>query len=55
MLVVPAEIAVEVGKIAADILIDDEKGRRRHYERLGLPLDESVDVAALEEFYKPWL
>lgn len=54
VLVVPAEIAEEVGKIASDILIDDEKGRRRHYERLGLPLDESVDVGALEEFYKPW-
>ncbi len=24
------------------------------YERLGLPLDESVDVAQLEAFYKPW-
>ncbi len=54
VLVVPAEVAEEVGKIASDILIDDEKGRRAHYERLGLPLDESVDVEALEEFYKPW-
>ncbi len=54
VLVVPAEVAEEVGKIASDILIDDEKGRRRHYERLGLPLDESVDVEALEEFYKVW-
>ena len=54
VVIVPAEIAEEVGKIASDILIDDEKGRRRHYERLGLPLDESVDVGALEAFYKPW-
>ncbi len=54
VLVVPAEIAEEVGKIASDILIDDEKGRRRHYERLGLPLDESVDIGQLEEYYKPW-
>jgi len=54
LLVVPAEIAEEVGKIASDILIDDEKGRRRHYERLGLPLDESVDVETLEELYRPW-
>lgn len=54
VVVVPAEVAEEVGKIACDILIDDEKGRRRLYERLGLPLDESVDVEMLEEFYKPW-
>lgn len=54
VLVVPAEIAEEVGKIASDILIDDEKGRKRHYQRLGLPLDESVDIEALEAFYKPW-
>jgi len=54
VLVVPAEIAEEVGKIASDILTDDEKGRRRHYERLGMPFDESVNVEMLEEFYKPW-
>ncbi len=54
VLVVPAEIAEEVGKIAMEILIDDEKGRRNHYKKLGLPLDESVNVEALEEFYKPW-
>jgi regulator of RNase E activity RraA len=54
VVVVPAEIAEEVGKIASDILIDDEKSRRRLYGKLELPLDESVDVEMLEEFYKPW-
>lgn len=54
LVVVPAEVAEEVGKIASDILIDDEKGRRRLYERLGMPLDDTVDTDMLEEFYKPW-
>ena len=54
VVVVPAEVAEEVGKIASDILIDDEKTRRVLYGRLGIPLDESVNVEMLEEFYKPW-
>jgi regulator of RNase E activity RraA len=53
-LCVPAEVAEEVGKIASDILIDDEKKRRTYYEKLGIALDDSVDVELLEEFYKPW-
>ncbi len=53
-LCVPAEIAEEVGKIASDILIDDEKARHRLYGKLGLPLDDTVNVEMLEEFYKPW-
>lgn len=51
---VPAEVAEEVGKIASDILIDDEKKRRQLYKKLGIPLDDSVNVEVLEEFYKPW-
>jgi len=54
VVVVPAEVAEDVGKIASDILIDDEKKRRAHYQKLGIPLDDTVDVALLEEFYKPW-
>ena len=54
VLVVPAEVAEEVGKIACDILIDDEKKRRAHYQRLGIALDDTVNVEMLEEFYKPW-
>jgi regulator of RNase E activity RraA len=54
VLVVPAEVAEEVGKIASDILIDDEKTRRVLYGKLGIPLDESVNVEVLQEFYRPW-
>lgn len=54
IVVVPYEVAEEVGKIASDILIDDEKSRRRLYERLNIPLDDSVNVEQLEEFYRPW-
>jgi 4-hydroxy-4-methyl-2-oxoglutarate aldolase len=54
VVVVPFEVAEEVGKIASDTLIDDEKGRRRQYEKLGQPPDDTVNVEMLEEFYKPW-
>ena len=44
VLVVPRECALEVGKIARDIHIDDEKSRAARYRRLGIPLDETVKV-----------
>lgn len=50
-LVVPQELVGDVVKIAKGILIDDAHKRRRLYERLGLPPDETVDVAAMEAFY----
>lgn len=54
VVVVPYEVAEDVGKIACDILIQDEQSRRRLYERLDLPPDESIEVEMIEEFYKPW-
>lgn len=54
VVVVPYEVAEEVGKIACDTLIDDEKGRRRQYEKLGQPMDATVDIDMLEEFYRAW-
>jgi 4-hydroxy-4-methyl-2-oxoglutarate aldolase len=42
VLVVPAELAAEVAARALDILERDRRLRRRLYERLGLPLDETV-------------
>jgi len=54
VVVVPFEVAEEVGKIACDTLIGDERSRRAIYERTGHPLDDSVDIEMLEEFYKPW-
>jgi len=44
VLVVPRQRALEVGKIAREIHIDDEKSRAARYKRLGIPLDETVTV-----------
>jgi 4-hydroxy-4-methyl-2-oxoglutarate aldolase len=44
VLVVPRERALEVGKIAREIHIDDEKSRAARYRRLDIPLDETVKV-----------
>ena len=54
VVVVPYEVAEEVGRIACDTLIDDEGSRRRQYEKLGQALDDTVNVEMLEEFYRPW-
>jgi hypothetical protein len=40
-----------VVRIAAGILIDDAKSRRQLYQRLGMPLDETVAVEEMEAFY----
>ena len=47
VVVVPRRIAVRVGQIAYQELADDMKGRRRLYEELGRPLDQTVNL--LEE------
>lgn len=52
VVVVPREVAAEVADIAAAILIDDMKGRRRLYERLNMPLDDTVNVELVEEYYR---
>jgi len=52
VLVVPYEIAQEVAVHAVAILIADMKGRRRLYEKLNLPLDETVDYERVEAYYK---
>lgn len=51
IVVVPIEIAEEVGIHAQAILLADMKGRRKLYEQLGMPLDETVDVEAVEGYY----
>lgn len=53
--VVPQEVAEDVIRTAAAILVADAKGRRRLYERLNMPPDETVDVEAIEAFYRDWL
>ena len=43
VLVVPREHALAVGKLAREIHDGDQKVRRERYERLGIPLDETVE------------
>jgi len=42
VLVVPRQRALEVGKIAREINVGDEKSRAGRFKRLGIPLDETV-------------
>ena len=53
--VVPAEVAEDVIRVAAKILVGDAKARRKLYDRMNMPHDETVDVEGMEEFYKAWL
>jgi 4-hydroxy-4-methyl-2-oxoglutarate aldolase len=53
--VVPLEVAEEVLVVAARIAIDDKKGRRRLYDRLGRAPDESVDWEAAAAYFKDLL
>jgi 4-hydroxy-4-methyl-2-oxoglutarate aldolase len=49
---VPLEVAQEVAIHARAVLLADMKGRRGLYERLGMPMDETVDVATVERYYE---
>ena len=42
VIIVPREHAVEVGKIAREIHVNDEKSRAEKFKSLGIPLDETV-------------
>lgn len=44
VLVVPRGHAVQVGKLAREINRGDQKKRRERYERLNIPLDETVEI-----------
>lgn len=52
VVVVPIEVAAEVATHAQAILLADMRARHKHYEKLGLPLDETVDYAAVEAYYQ---
>lgn len=52
VIVVPLEVAEEVALHARAILLADMKARRRLYERLGMPLDPSVDYETVEAYYR---
>jgi regulator of RNase E activity RraA len=55
VIVVPLEVAREVIPIAATILLDDMRARRRHYEALGRPMDRTVAFDEARAFYQPYL
>jgi len=42
VLVVPREHALQVGKLAREIYVGDEKGRGRLYQKLNIPTDKTV-------------
>ncbi len=42
VIVVPREHALQVGKLAREVMEGDQKGRANHYKDLGIPLDETV-------------
>lgn len=44
VIVVPREHALDVGRIARDINVEDERGRARKYEQLGIEPDETVII-----------
>lgn len=53
VVVVPRRVAVRVGQIAYQELVDDMISRKNHYEALGRPLDETVIIPEdPETFFK---
>jgi regulator of RNase E activity RraA len=51
IVVVPHEVAEEVAVHARAVLIADMKARRKHYERLKMPIDSTVDFEAVEAYF----
>ncbi len=51
VIVVPLDVAQEVAIHARAVLLADMVGRRRLYQRLGMPLDETVDIDKVEAYY----
>lgn len=51
VVVVPQEIAGEAAIHAIAILLADMRGRRRLYVRLGMAMDDTVDVEGVEGYY----
>lgn len=51
VVVVPQEVAREVAVHARAILIADMRARRKHYDRLGMPFDATVDFETVEKYH----
>jgi len=52
VVVVPIDVAEEVAVHARAVLLADMRGRRRLYEKLGLPPDETVNYEEVEAYYR---
>jgi 4-hydroxy-4-methyl-2-oxoglutarate aldolase len=52
LIVAPLEVAEDVAHHAIAILLAGMRGRRRHYDRLKMPYDATVDVETVEAYYK---
>jgi regulator of RNase E activity RraA len=52
IVVVPIEVAGEVAVHARAILLADMRARRRHYDKLGMPHDWTVDYEKVEAYYR---
>ena len=51
VVVVPLEVAEEVAVHARAILLADMRSRRKHYERMGMTPDATVDYEAVERYF----
>jgi regulator of RNase E activity RraA len=51
LVVVPLEIAEEVAIHARAILLADMRGRRKLYDKLGMPADETVNYEKVEAYF----
>lgn len=51
VVVVPRRVAVRVGQIAYQELVDDIEGRRHFYEQLGMEFDETVEIREEPEIF----
>jgi 4-hydroxy-4-methyl-2-oxoglutarate aldolase len=51
VVVVPQEVAFEVAGYARAILLADMRARRKHYEKLSMATDSSVDFDAVEAYF----
>ena len=44
VIVVPRQQALTVGRLAREINLGDEKSRAQRFQKLGIPLDKTVEV-----------
>jgi regulator of RNase E activity RraA len=55
VVVVPQEVAEEVAIHARAVLLADMRSRRKHYKRLGMTPDSTVDFETVESYYSQFI